>query len=212
MSRGSARKILVADVDPPDGRPSDDARLCSPSVGIWRCSPWISDRVLRGHPIGTLEILGVRHSVMAPPELEGARVVDRLLEPTPVGYGQELLRVTENASTAISSDVSSAADTETDSSPDAPSQKYEGPAFVSPMSGRYYEKPSPDSEPFLRIGDEVARGQTVCLLEAMKTFTRVTYGGEGLPERARIRAIVPKDGVDLSRGDIILELEPTDDP
>jgi hypothetical protein len=36
----------------------------------------------------------------------------------------------------------------------------------------------------------------------------VQYGGEGLPPRARVRAIVPADESDLAPGDVILELEP----
>jgi hypothetical protein len=42
----------------------------------------------------------------------------------------------------------------------------------------------------------------------MKTFNRITYGGGGHPERARVLRIVPAEGVDLAFGDPILELEP----
>jgi acetyl-CoA carboxylase biotin carboxyl carrier protein len=47
----------------------------------------------------------------------------------------------------------------------------------------------------------------VALLEVMKTFNRVQYGGSGLPERARVLRVVPSDGDDLAAGDAILELE-----
>jgi acetyl-CoA carboxylase biotin carboxyl carrier protein len=79
--------------------------------------------------------------------------------------------------------------------------------FRSPMSGRYYARPAPDKAPFLEVGQEIAKGETLCLLEVMKTFNRLTYAGDGLPKRAKIVAIIPSDGDDLNRGDPILELE-----
>ena len=41
----------------------------------------------------------------------------------------------------------------------------------------------------------------------MKTFHRVTYGGPGLPERARVRAILIADGADVTAGEPLLALE-----
>ena len=81
-------------------------------------------------------------------------------------------------------------------------------SFDAPMSGRFYGRPSPGEPPFVAQGDTVTRGQTVGLLEVMKTFNRVVYGGDGLPERARVIAVVPEDESDLDAGDIILQLEP----
>jgi acetyl-CoA carboxylase biotin carboxyl carrier protein len=82
-----------------------------------------------------------------------------------------------------------------------------GLLFPSPSSGRYYARPSPDKEPFVRVGESISEGQTVGLLEVMKTFTRVQYGGKGLPARAKIVRVVPGDQDDLAAGDAILEVE-----
>jgi len=81
-------------------------------------------------------------------------------------------------------------------------------AVRAPSSGRFWARPSPDRPPFVAPGDVVTAGQTVCLLEVMKTFNRITYGGPDLPERARVTAVRPADGDDLAGGDVILELEP----
>jgi acetyl-CoA carboxylase biotin carboxyl carrier protein len=81
--------------------------------------------------------------------------------------------------------------------------------FRAPLSGRFYARPGPDKPTFVKAGDEVATGQTVGLLEVMKTFNRLIYGGEGLPARARIKAVLPQDESDLDQGDAILELETT---
>ncbi|MDZ4837769.1 MAG: acetyl-CoA carboxylase biotin carboxyl carrier protein [Candidatus Melainabacteria bacterium] len=40
--------------------------------------------------------------------------------------------------------------------------------ITSPMVGTFYQAPSPDAPPFVQIGDHVAVGQTVCIIEAMK--------------------------------------------
>jgi acetyl-CoA carboxylase biotin carboxyl carrier protein len=59
----------------------------------------------------------------------------------------------------------------------------------------------------VKAGETIERGRAVGLLEVMKTFSRVQYGGNDLPERARVRAVLPKDGDDVNAGDVILELE-----
>jgi 3-methylcrotonyl-CoA carboxylase beta subunit len=83
-----------------------------------------------------------------------------------------------------------------------------GPALRAPSSGRYWARPAPDKPPFVSVGDTVTAGQTICLLEVMKTFHRVTYGGPDLPERGRVVAIRPADGDDLTADDVIIEVAP----
>ena len=72
-----------------------------------------------------------------------------------------------------------------------------GLAFRSPLSGRFYLRPSPDQPPFVKVGDTVKLGQTIALLEVMKTFNRVTYGGAGLPETAKVLEVVPANEADI---------------
>ena len=43
----------------------------------------------------------------------------------------------------------------------------------SPMIGTFYRKPSPDKEPFVVLGDEIAEGQVICVIEAMKLFNEI---------------------------------------
>ena len=86
-----------------------------------------------------------------------------------------------------------------------------GPAFVAPMSGRFFVAPAPGEPPFVEVGQTIAHGQTVGLLEVMKTFNQLSLVGDEVPERAKVTAVVAQDGQDLSRGDVILELEPIAD-
>ncbi len=43
----------------------------------------------------------------------------------------------------------------------------------SPMVGTFYASPSPDKEPFVKVGDIVKKGQTLCVLEAMKLMNEI---------------------------------------
>ncbi len=43
----------------------------------------------------------------------------------------------------------------------------------SPIIGTFYRKPSPDKPPFIKVGDNVEIGDTVCIIEAMKLFNEV---------------------------------------
>ena len=48
-----------------------------------------------------------------------------------------------------------------------------GELIVSPMVGTFYASPSPDSPPFVKVGDTVRKGQTLCILEAMKIMNEL---------------------------------------
>lgn len=43
----------------------------------------------------------------------------------------------------------------------------------SPMIGTFYRSSNPDDEPFVSVGDKIAVGQTVCIVEAMKLFNEI---------------------------------------
>jgi acetyl-CoA carboxylase biotin carboxyl carrier protein len=48
-----------------------------------------------------------------------------------------------------------------------------GDAILSPMVGTFYSAPSPDSAPFVKVGDRVKKGQVVAILEAMKIMNEL---------------------------------------
>ncbi len=48
-----------------------------------------------------------------------------------------------------------------------------GETIDSPMVGTYYASPSPESPSFVKVGDTVKKGQTLCILEAMKIMNEV---------------------------------------
>lgn len=171
--------------------------LLSPAVGLWRGAPVAGSLIRPGFSLGAIEVLGKLHPLVAPKNAIGAveeRSEDRAR--LPVEFNQVLLRLDPQITGAGLEE----------SAQQAQQGNAEGLVFTAPMSGRFYLRPSPDKPLFLKPGDEVETGQTVCLLEVMKTFNRVGYGGEDLPERAKVKSILPSDGDDLSAGQPILEL------
>lgn len=57
--------------------------------------------------------------------------------------------------------------------PAAPGKAEEAPAVTAPLVGTFYAAPAPEQPPFVMPGDRVKKGQTVCLIEAMKTMIEV---------------------------------------
>lgn len=49
----------------------------------------------------------------------------------------------------------------------------------SPMIGTFYRTPGPDKPPFVNVGDEIAPGKAVCIIEAMKLFNEIESDVKG---------------------------------
>ena len=57
--------------------------------------------------------------------------------------------------------------------PAAAPKAEEAPVVSAPLVGTFYAAPAPEQPPFVQAGDRVKKGQTVCLIEAMKTMIEV---------------------------------------
>jgi len=55
----------------------------------------------------------------------------------------------------------------------AGSESANGTPIKSPMIGTFYRSPSPDKPPFVNVGDEIKKGQVLCVIEAMKLFNEI---------------------------------------
>ena len=175
--------------------------LRSPTVGLWRARPAPGALVPPGGSIGELEVLGVVHRLVAPPDAAGVVVPDdgERIARQPVDTRTALLTLDPEGSVATKGLATTAA---------TANGEVDGLVFRAPLSGRYYARPAPTEDPFVKVGDEVEEGHTVALLEVMKTFNRITYGGPGLPARAKVLEILPADGDDVDEDDVLLRVEP----
>jgi acetyl-CoA carboxylase biotin carboxyl carrier protein len=74
---------------------------------------------------------------------------------------------------------------------------------TAPIIGVFYRSPSPGSEPFVEVGDQVEVGQVLCILEAMKMMNEITSDDAGTVVR-----ILPENGQLISLGEDMLWIEP----
>jgi acetyl-CoA carboxylase biotin carboxyl carrier protein len=191
---------LAVLVSPPHGeRTTIELRAPGPGMFV----PWIGpgDLVTAGSDLGELVVLG-RTSILVVPRTgpPAAAGIALRLPPAvhPVGYGDVLVELDPSLQLAAGASgpvASTAADAAL------------GLVFHAPTSGRFYGRPAADKPPFVTEGAQLTAGTTVCLLEVMKTFHRVTYGGPGLPDTARVRRVLVADGADVNAGDPLLALE-----
>lgn len=56
----------------------------------------------------------------------------------------------------------------------------QGHIVPSPMVGTFYNAPSPGSDPFVKVGDKVQEGQTLCIIEAMKLLNEIESDKAGV--------------------------------
>lgn len=75
-------------------------------------------------------------------------------------------------------------------------------AVKSPMVGTAYIRPSPDASPFASEGDQVSEGDTILLIEAMKTFNPITA-----PKSGKITKILVGDAQPVEFGEPLFIIE-----
>ena len=57
----------------------------------------------------------------------------------------------------------------------------------APMIGTYYQSPEPDAEAFVKVGDPISDGDTLCIIEAMKMMNKIESDVSGTIERIMVQ-------------------------
>ena len=91
--------------------------------------------------------------------------------------------------------------------PSAPAQTASEPAkkgtpITSPMVGTFYKSPSPDADPFVKVGSEVKQGDVVCIVEAMKMMNEIESEVSG-----KVVEICVEDGQPVEFGQVLMYVE-----
>jgi acetyl-CoA carboxylase biotin carboxyl carrier protein len=73
----------------------------------------------------------------------------------------------------------------------------------SPMVGTFYSSPAADAAPFVKEGDMVSAGQTLCIIEAMKLMNEIESDVSG-----RVVKILPENGAPVEYGETLFKVEP----
>ncbi len=79
----------------------------------------------------------------------------------------------------------------------------ERPSVKAPLTGIFYASPAPGSAPYVQVGGEVAVGQVIGLIEAMKLFNEIKSDLAG-----RVIKVVPESGTLVKAKQPLLEVEP----
>ena len=75
-------------------------------------------------------------------------------------------------------------------------------AVTSPMVGTAYISPSPEADPFIAVGAQVREGQTLLIIEAMKTMNQIPS-----PRAGKVTAILFEDGQPVEYGEPLVVVE-----
>jgi acetyl-CoA carboxylase biotin carboxyl carrier protein len=73
----------------------------------------------------------------------------------------------------------------------------------SPMVGTFYRAPNPDEPPFAAVGDRIANGQTVCIIEAMKLMNELEAEVAG-----QVMEILVENGQPVEFGQTLMYVNP----
>lgn len=96
-----------------------------------------------------------------------------------------------------------AAGAETGEAAEEESEVPEGAHIVSsPIVGTFYASPSPDSDPYVKVGDRVEKGQVLCIVEAMKLMNEIESDVDG-----EVLEIYPKTGQAVEFGEPLFAIE-----
>lgn len=174
--------------------------LRAPEVGTFTCAVPRGQLLAPEARAGVLSSLGRAIELVVPAGVLG-RIVSERPERVrePVGYGTTLYELVPLGAEA--EDAGTGRDEEAAASG--------APAFRAPLSGRFWHRPAPGDPAFVEAGITLAAGQTIGLIEVMKTFTHLSYApGDALPSPARVTRVCAADGAEVNEGDPLIEVEP----
>ena len=173
--------------------------LRAPKLGLWSDHPRDGALVEPGSSAGTLTQLGRRFLLVVPDGVSGRVAIEgRSQDALPVEYGEVLFRVTaiENRKAGARS-----------GKPKSPRVAQGALEIVSPTDGVFYRAAALGAKPYVVVGERVATGRAVGLIEVMKTFNPIAYGGAGFPDESEVVEILAADGQEVRAGQALLMLK-----
>ena len=168
--------------------------LLSPDVAVFRPSVREGDVVHGGAVLGHAVCVGRTEIWVAPASLVPSRITDIPKERSvALAYGKPFARVEP-----LGFEVPLAKEEE--------QIRETHSVFCAPTDGVFYRSLSPGVPALAEVGDIVRDGDGIGLVEVMKTFNRVEYGGEELPLASRILEFLVEDGVEIHSGQPLLRV------
>lgn len=199
-------RTLIARTRPDEKQP-ETIIVASPVVGLAQALPrpgiYLNplDRVL------TLRVLGRRYVVRLPRDVHG-RVAQVFIPDalTPVSFNEPILRLDPRG---LAGAVEGARGTSSNASEEG-SAEQDLIIVKAPSEGIFYRRPSPDAPPYVEVGARIASGAVLGLVEVMKCFNQIAYGGPGLPERGEIVNALAEDAAEVRFGQPLFWIKPVE--
>jgi biotin carboxyl carrier protein len=190
---------------PPDinaiSEKSDAVELIrSPLIGVWYSAILPGSVLSGGANLGFLKQMNSFYEFKLPASSCGRVFMRTGNEPVmAVEYGQELFQLK-------SLDLSSS--TENSESDDKlfPENEDEGFTVNAFTTGIFYRRSSPDSPPYVAVGDEVENGSVLGLIEVMKSFNQVVFSSTEGVSRGRVVRILADDAQEVKMGQPLIHL------
>jgi acetyl-CoA carboxylase biotin carboxyl carrier protein len=122
-----------------------------------------------------------------------------------VSQGEESVRISKSSNQnnfVSSAPLNNDININSSSNEDKDNHKLRGNLVTSPIVGTFYRKPSPDKEPFVKVGDIVNQGDVLCIIEAMKMMNEIKSDFDG-----KIISIEVDDAQPVEFGQTIIVIE-----
>lgn len=180
--------------------------ILSPAAGYYSDWPRGGTILTGGAFAGKLKVLNTYYDLYLPEEVHGQVMPEEGKDlVVPVAYGQELFRLNldqdlfhrEIMVTEIESKLKDA-DKETIG---------EGFVVRAFTTGIFYARPSPDSPPFVTVGQEIEKGKALGLIEIMKTFNHIIFHGTDKADTGKIKKIYVNDNQEVKLGQPLFLIE-----
>src|SRR6056300_2023816 len=130
---------------------------------------------------------------------------DSDLKEIEVSQGDESVRISRDNNAQIYAELpiqkQFANNTSAVSQEEISQEEVKGNIVTSPIVGTFYRKPSPDKDPFIKIGDTVEQGDVLCIIEAMKMMNEIKSDYSG-----KIVSIDVEDGQPVEYGQHIITI------
>ena len=166
----------------------------SPAVGVVDAIPRLGLYMNPEEPFLVLRVLGQRNILVLPRGVQG-RVTEQFITGTtvPVDFNQPLFHLGLGAEAASEAEAAAGG-------AGAGAAGGDLIPVPSPSEGIFYRKPSPESPPYVEEGSEITKGTVIGLVEVMKSFNQITYGGPTLPKRGTVARVLVEDSTEVTFG------------
>lgn len=180
--------------------------ILSPAAGYYSDWPRGGTILTGGSFAGKLKVLNTYYDLYLPEEVYGQVMPEEGKDlVVPVAYGQELFRLNldqdlfhrEIMVTEIESKLK-------DADRDTIGEGFVVRAFTT---GIFYAKPSPDSPPFVTVGQEIEKGKALGLIEVMKTFNHIIFHGTDKADTGKIKKVYVNDAQEVKLGQPLFLIE-----